>query len=248
MAAPAGDTLFAVVGAGPSLDYVRAAIENLAGAGAHFLISDSVAAAFLRLYPKIQATVFTVELRRHLYLARIRGISSFAVMAYEKVPAPNLRFTTKRTVARFKLRGESGNLPELYSPGTVLGVMLSYAVNEILHGGKPAAQSQSGSKGEIHILGADFSYIDNQIYARFIDPHVPPMHRLQTRETWQYEMALKKTGGILMKAGMAIRTSFELMQSRENMRGWFATLPAGIRLLEYSPIGFESDRVEKRMP
>jgi hypothetical protein len=236
MAAPANDALFAIVGAGPSLDYSRAAIERLQNAGAHFLISDSVAAAFLRLYPKINATVFTVELRRHLYLARIGGMSSFTVMAYEKASGLNLRFTKKRTVTRFRLRGEPGDLPELYSPGTVLGVMLSHAVNIL------------DSRGEIHILGADFSYIDNQIYARLIDPHVPAMHRLQTRETWQYEMALKKTGGILMKAGMAVRTSFELMQSRENMRDWFAALPAGIRLVEYSPIGLDTGRVEKRLP
>lgn len=236
MAAPAGDTLFAIVGAGPSLDYAHAAITRLAGDGAHFLLSDSVAAAFLRLYPKIRATVFTVELRRHLYLARISRMSSFAILAYAGAHDRNLRGSPALGVTRFKLRGESGNLTELYSPGTVLGVMLSYAV------------THSAAAGEIHLIGADFTFIDNQIYARFIEPHAPATNRLRTREQWQYEMALKKTGGILMKSGMAIRTSFELMQARENMRGFLQTLPQTLRFIEYSPIGLDTERVEKRVP
>lgn len=228
--------LFAVVGAGPSLDYATGEIERLALNGARFLVSDSVAAAFLRRFPKVKATVFTVELRRHLYLARISGISLCEVMAYQKVNPHNLRFTSPRTVTRFKIRGEDGDCLALYSPGTVLGVMLSYAVHEL------------GAGGEIHIIGADFSYIDQQVYSRFIAPHAPLADRLHTGENWQLEMAWKKTGGVIMKHGFAVRTSFELMQARENMRDFFTKQPAEILCVEYSPIGFDHERIEKRMP
>ncbi|MBN8220502.1 MAG: hypothetical protein J0L53_06235 [Spirochaetes bacterium] len=236
MAGPAGDTLFAVVGAGPSLDYSRMVITNLIAAGAHFLLSDSIAAAFLRLYPHSRTTVFTVELRRHAYLTRICRISRFDVLAYAKAHERNLRVGPACRVTRFKLRGESGDFIELYSPGTVLGVMLSYAVTNA----RPEA--------EIHVIGGDFTFIDNQVYARFIDPHAPQVDRLRTREHWQYEMALKKTGGLVMKSGIAVRTSFELMQARENMRAFVDALPPSMRVIEYSPIGFETERIEKRLP
>lgn len=222
--------LFAIVGAGPSLDFCRAEIESLAARGAKFLVSDSVAAALLKAFPGIDATVFTVELRRHLYLARISRLAKYTVMAYHRAAARNLR---NIEADKFKILGEEGDLPELYSPGTVLGVMLSAAVK---------------MAKEIHIFGADFSYIDNQVYSRFIDPHAPQVNRLSSRERWQYEMALKKSTGVILKNGYAIRTSFELMQARENMRGFLAQLPKEIRIMEYSPIGFDSERVEKRIP
>lgn len=229
--------IFALIGAGPSLNYCDSEIDDLIARGAHFLISDSVAAAMLRRYKPAQATVFTVEMRRHGYLRRIDKTADFNVLAYANAHERNLRLTALRSVERFKLRGEAGVEPELYSPGTVLGTMLSYAV---------AALPASG--GEIHILGADFCYIDNQIYSRFIYPHVPPCNRLWTQETWQFEMALKKSAGVLVRNGLAMRTSYELMQSRENMRGYVAALPDAIRLVEYSPIGFDCARVEKIIP
>lgn len=222
--------LVALIGAGPSLDYCRADIESLAARGAKFLISDSVAAAFLKVFPQIAATVFTVELRRHLYLARVSRIAKYSVMAYHRAAARNLR---NIRAEKFKILGEEGDLPELYSPGTVLGVMLSAAVR---------------IAKEIHIFGADFSYIDNQVHSRFIDPHAPQVHRLASREHWQYEMALKKSSGVILKNGYGIRTSFELMQARENMRGFLAKIPGDIRVIEYSPIGFDSDQVERRVP
>lgn len=234
----AADALCVLVGAGPSLDYARSEILSLIGQGARFLVSDSVAAAFVKLYPAADVTIFTVELRRHPYLSRIgkNGISPLAVMAYAKAHARNLRLPARAVLTRFKLAGEPGDMPELYSPGTVLGVMLSYAV------------TQMSPPGEILILGADFCYIDQQIYSRFVLPHAPPTNRLNTHENWQLVATFKKTGGVLMKNGFAIRTAFELMQARENMRALIEKLPASVSVAEYSPVGFESPRVAKRVP
>jgi len=231
-------SLLVLVGAGPSLDYAASEIPALAARGARFFVSDSVAAAFLKSNPGISATVFSVELRRHNYLARIAksGISPFSVMAYVGAHERNLRVPASTAVTRFKLAGEAGNLLELYSPGTVLGVMLSCAVQVA----KPPA--------EIHVLGADFSFIDNQVYSRYIDPHAPQGNRLATRETWQLVAAYKKTAGVIVKNGISIRTSFELMQARENMRALIDRLPTQIKIKEYSPVGFDMDRVEKCIP
>lgn len=230
--------LIALIGAGPSLDYARGEIERLAAADALFLVSDSVAAAFVKLYPRARAVVFTVEPRRHAYLARLAGNEGnpTAVMAYQKAHDRNLRGAAQGRVTRFKIAGEPGDLIELYSPGTVLGVMLAYAVQEI------------SPPGEIHLIGADFSYIDNQVYSRFILPHAPATHRLATYETWQLEMAFKKTGGFITRGGFAIRTGFELMRSRENMREMLERIKADLHFVEYSPVGFDCDRVEKRIP
>lgn len=228
---------FVIVAAGPSLDYCDQEIARLIEQGAHFLLSDSIAAGFLRRWRPAQATVFTVELRRHAYLQRIPGQCSFSVMAYTRANEQNLRFTAHRVVRRFKLLNEAGEAPALYSPGTVTGTMLSYAVALV-----------AATGGEIHILGADLFYIDNQVYSRYIDPHAVPVNRIVSRELWQYEMALKKSTGILAKSGFAIRTGFELMQARENIRDFIAQLPERVRLIEYSPLGLDSPRVEKRIP
>lgn len=230
--------LIALIGAGPSLDYARGEIERLAVADAVFLVSDSVAAAFVKLYPRARVTVFTVELRRHAYLTRINRNEGnpTQVMAYQKAHNLNLRGAAAGHVTRFKIAGEPGDLPELYSPGTVLGVMLTYAIQNI------------SPQGEIHLIGADFCYIDNQVYSRFILPHAPATHRLATYETWQLEMAFKKTGGFITRGGFAIRTGFELMQARENMREMLKEIPVDLHFVEYSPVGFDSDRVEKRIP
>lgn len=143
------------------------------------------------------------------------------------------------TITYFQLLGEAGALPALYSPGTVLGTMLAYAANAV-------AKSEGG--GELHLFGADFFYVDNQVYSRYIDPHVPEMHRLKSRELWQYEMALKKSSAVLARSGFAIRTSLEFFQARENMRAYVANLPEQIRIIEYSPLGLDCPRVEKRIP
>jgi len=222
-------SLIAIIGAGPSLDYAEHELWDLLRRGATFLISDSVAAAFARKFSPRDVLVFTVEMRRHLYLTRLAHAHD--IWAYHKAPAQNLR---AHRVNRFKIRGETEPLPELYSPGTVLGTMLSYAIRD--------------GAMEIHIFGADFCYVENQVYARFIDPHAPAMNRLRSRELWQLEMTYKKTGGVLMKNDLPIRTSFELMQARENMRGFIDQLPERIRLIEYSPIGFDSERVQKQVP
>lgn len=115
--------------------------------------------------------------------------------------------------------------------------MLSYAVN---------AMAEKG--GKLHLFGADFFYVDNQVYSRYIDPHVPEMHRLKSRELWQYEMTLKKSSAVLARSGFAIRTSLEFFQARENMRAYVANLPEQIHLIEYSPLGLDCPRVEKRIP
>jgi len=122
--------LFALIGAGPSLDYCAAEILSLHKRGAAFLVADSVAVGFQKLYPQIAIVVFTVELRRHRYLQRLgtRGIHPVQVMAYQRAAARNQPRGKNVITMRFKLLGEDGDLPALYSPGTVLGVMLSYAV------------------------------------------------------------------------------------------------------------------------
>ncbi len=228
----------ALVGAGPSLDYCEREIQALIANGAHFFVSDSVAAGFLLKWRPHRVTIFTVELRRNHYLSRIGENADFAVLAYTKVHQRNLRFTKSRVVSHFKILHEPGDWPALYSPGTVIGTMLSCAT-VVLSG-------QSGA--EIHILGTDLSYIDNQVYSRYVDPHAPPVDRLFSREYWQYEMALKKSSAVADRAGYAIRTSFELMQSRENIRAFVAQLGKDIRLIEYSPLGLDCERVEKRVP
>lgn len=226
---------FALVGAGPSLDYCTGQIEDLAAQGCRFLLSDSIAAAFLRRWPRLDAAIFTVESRRHPYLIRIP--QSLPVYAYNKANPRNLRSSVCINLTLFKLIGESGDYPALYSPGTVLGTMLAFA-----------ASSLAATGGEIHFLGVDLFYIDDQIYSRYIDPHVPVTNRLVSRELWQYEMVLKKSSGILTKSGFAIRTSLEFMQARENMRNYIRQLPENIRLFEYSPLGLDCERVEKRIP
>lgn len=228
--------LFVLVAAGPSLDYCGRELADLDRRGAHFLISDSVAAAVLRKFRPRNASVFTVELRRHGYLRRIGSFVRFDVAAYRGANARNLRFSHPVIVSRFKLNGEEGIAPALYSPGTVLGVMLSYAISAI------------AATGEIHLFGADFCYLDNQVYSRCIGPHEPLFSRVSSRETWQYEMALKKSSGFITRLGYAIRTSFELLQSRENMRALVERIPEGVRLFEYSPIGLDCERVTKLVP
>lgn len=227
--------LYALVGAGPSLDYCGGVIADLAASGCRFLVSDSVAAGFLRQWPAVEAAIFTVELRRHPYLMRLAR--DVPVYAYHKANTRNLRLQQAGRLRWFKLLGEQGDFPSLYSPGTVLGTMLAFAASDI-------AQAE----GEIHILGADLFYIDDQVYSRYIDPHVPLTHRLLSRELWQYEMVLKRSSGILAKSGFAIRSSFEFLQARENMRSFIGKLPQNIRLVEYSPLGLDCERVEKRIP
>lgn len=229
--------LFVLIGAGPSLNYCDAELAGLASRGAHFLVSDSAAAALLRRFRPRAATVFTVELRRHAYLSRINSSAVFDVLAYKATHALNLRFTAARIVSRFKLLGEAGEEPELYSPGTVLGTMFSFAVTSL-----PAAT------GEIHLFGADFSYIDNQVYSRYIEPHMPLFHRLASQENWQLEMAFKKTSAAIMRSGQAIRTSFELAESRKNLSAFAAKLPSTISVLDYSPVGIEAAVVHKVIP
>jgi hypothetical protein len=229
--------LFALIGAGPSLNYCDAELADLASRGAHFLVSDSAAAAVLRRFTPKAATVFTVELRRHAYLSRIDSSAVFDVLAYKASHARNLRFSAPRIVSRFKLLGEGGEEQELYSPGTVLGTMFSFAVTSL-----PAAT------GEIHLLGADFSYIDNQVYSRYIAPHMPPFHRLASQEKWQFEMALKKSSAAIVLNGHAIRTSFELAESRKNLSAFAAKLPATIALFDYSPLGIDAPTVRKAIP
>ena len=229
--------LFAIVGAGPSLNYCGAELADLRDRGAHFLISDSVAAAVLRHFRPKTATVFTVELRRHAYLSRIDSSAVFDVLAYKATHVRNLRFTARRIVSRFKLLGEAGHEPELYSPGTVFGTMFSFAVTAL-----PAAT------GELHLFGADFSYIDNQVYSRYIEPHAPLFHRLVRQEKWQLEMVFKKTSAAIVRNGQAIRTSFELSESRKNLSAFAAKLPDTIALFDYSPLGIDAPTVRKVVP
>ncbi len=229
--------LFVLIGAGPSLNYCDAELAHLSSRGAHFLLSDSVAAAVLRRFKPKAATVFTVELRRHAYLSRIDSSAVYDVVAYKASHARNLRFTASRIVSRFKLLGEAGEEAELYSPGTVLGTMFSFAVTAL-----PAAT------GEIHLFGADFSYIDNQVYSRYIGPHMPPFHRLASQEKWQLEMAFKKSSAAILRGGHAIRTSYELAESRKNISGFAAKLPATITVFDYSPIGLDTAAVHKVVP
>ena len=238
MTAPISSRVIALIGAGPSLDYCDREIETLIAGKAHFFLSDSVAAGFLRKWRPANTTIFTVELRRHQYLRRIDGATEFSVLAYAKAHQRNLRFTKKRVVSHFKLLNESGDLPALYSPGTVMGTMISCAV----------AILNSGADAEIHLFGADLFYIDNQVYSRYVEQHAPLASRVFSREFWQYEMALKKSSGAIGRSGFAIRTSFELMQSRENMRAFVSQVTRSIRFIEYSPLGLDCERVEKQVP
>jgi hypothetical protein len=228
-------TRFALVGGGPSLDYCAGLVEDLAAQGCRYLLSDSIAAGFLQRWPELDAAIFTVELRRHPYLIRVPR--SAPVYAFNKSNSRNLRLRPGSKLTEFKLAGEQGDFLALYSPGTVLGTMLAFAASNL-----------AATGGEIHFLGADLFYIDDQVYSRYIDPHVPIMNRLVSRELWQYEMVLKKSSGILTKSGFAIRTSFEFMQARENMRNYIRQLPENIRIFEYSPLGVDCERVEKRIP
>ncbi|MFZ5630555.1 MAG: hypothetical protein ACOY5B_15590 [Spirochaetota bacterium] len=228
-------TRFALVGGGPSLDYCVSLVEELAARDCKFLLSDSIAAGVLRRWPSLDVAIFTVELRRHPYLIRVPRPAP--VYAYNKANSRNLRLSPGSKLTAFKLAGEQGDFPTLYSPGTVLGTMLAFAASNL-----------AATGGEIHILGTDLFYIDDQVYSRFIDPHAPSTNRIVSREHWQYEMVLKKSSGILAKSGFAIRTSFEFMQARENMRNFIRQLPDTISLFEYSPLGLDCERVEKRIP
>lgn len=226
---------FALIGGGPSLDYCDGLIEDLVLEGCSFLLSDSIAAGFAKRWPGVTAAVFTVESRRHHYLLRMSQAAK--VFAYQGANPRNLRTVSPGNLTRFKLSGEQGDLPVLFSPGTVLGTMLAFAAAQL-----------AASGGEIHILGADLFYIDNQVYGRYIDPHVPLTDRIVSRELWQYEIALKKSTGILARSGYAIRTSFEFFQARENMRYFVRQLPDRIQVYEYSPLGLDCERVIKRIP
>jgi len=230
--------LFALIGAGPSLDYCATEIQELIRRGAHFFISDSVAAAFLRRWRPARARVFTVELRRHFYLTRINRDSEFVILAYSRANPRNLHVSGSRVVSQFRLHGESGDLPALISPGTVLGVMLSCATQVNI----------DSRNREIHLLGADLCYLENQVYSRYIDDHCPASNRLISREHWQYEMVLKKSTQHFIRAGLAIRTSFEFMQTRENMRQFVEVQAATVRYVEYSPLGLDTTGVEKQVP
>jgi hypothetical protein len=227
--------VFALIGAGPSLDYCDREIADLQSAGAQFLLSDSIAAAFLKRWPASNAAVFTVEMRRHPYLCRING--KITLFAYQRSNPRNYAAYVGMKVRKFKLLGEEGDLPALYSPGTVLGTMLSFAVDSL-----------NAVGGEIHLLGVDLSYIDNQVYCRYIGDHAPPVNRLASREFWQFEMSLKKASGLLLKSGFAIRTSLEFMQARKNMCAFIEQIPEHIKVIEYSPLGLDCKRVEKRIP
>ena len=230
--------LFALIGAGPSLDYCSTEIQHLISRRAHFFISDSVAAGFLKLWRPERASIFTVEARRHTYLNRIGHGADCFILAYQGSNPRNLRFTTDRVVSHFRLTGEAGNLPALYSPGTVFGTMLSCAV----------ALSAENAASEIHLLGADLFYLDNQVYSRLIDSHTPHVNRLQSRELWQYEIVLKRSTELIARSGFGIRTSFEFLRARQNMRDYAQQISANIHLIEYSPLGIDSPRVEKRIP
>jgi len=230
--------LFALIGAGPSLDYCRTEIQHLVSRRAHFFISDSVAAGFLKIWQPVRASIFTVETRRHAYLSRIAREAECSILAYRGANSRNLRFTADRVVSHFRLAGEEGNLPALYSPGTVFGTMLSCAVS----------LSAENASSEIHLLGADLFYLDNQVYSRLIDSHTPQGNRLHTRELWQYEIVLKRSTELIARAGFGIRTSLEFLHARQNMRDYIDKISTKIHLVEYSPLGIDSPRVEKRIP
>jgi hypothetical protein len=226
---PAPAHKYAIIGAGPSLDFSEKTIRELARQDAQFLLSDSIAASFLRLFSVKRPLIFTVEGRRHGYLARLPSGQDHQLWAYQRANARNWRSKSECLVSRFKLRGEQGEGVELYSPGTVVGVMLSYAINKI---GLEA--------GDIHLIGADFAYPDNQVYSRHIIPHAPITHRLANWETWQYFMTLKKAAAFYFKAGYAIRTSFEFLQTQSNISEFVATWPKRFRLFDYSPLGLQA--------
>ncbi|MBV6494021.1 MAG: hypothetical protein LDLANPLL_02047 [Turneriella sp.] len=231
-------SLFAIVGAGPSLDLCKNEINSLIKRGAIFLVSDSVSAAFSKYFPLAEIKIFTVEMRRHLYLVRLPNAAkkNTKVFAYNSSTRRNLTGINPTNIEYFCLQGENGNLPALYSPGTVLGVMLSYALQRIL------------PQGEIHLMGADFSYLDQRVYTRFIIPHAPLTSRLFTYELWQLEMVFKKTSQVLVKQGIAVRTSFEFLAARENIRRFVERVREDVHLVEYSPVGIGLPCVEKRIP
>lgn len=231
--------LVVLVGAGPSLDLCIEDINALASQGALFCVADSVAVAFQKKNPQTPFCVFTVESRRHTYLLQLKKNPEAPVTlwAYHNANARNFTGSHQGySIQKFKLLGEEGRLPALYSPGTVFGVMLAFAVERI------AAQ------GEIHLMGADFSFLDQRVYARFLEPHMPLMTRLFTRETWQLEMVFKKTSQVILKHGVVVRTSFEFLNARANIRTFFERVRQGVRLVEYSPVGVDTARVEKRVP
>ncbi|HRP70508.1 MAG TPA: hypothetical protein PLY93_13350 [Turneriella sp.] len=229
----------ALVGAGPSLDLCLDVMNTLVARGAFFCVADSVAVAFQKKFPQTPFCVFTVETRRHAYLLRLKKnpAAPVTLWAYHNANARNLiKFHQGYTIQRFKLVGEEGGLPTLYSPGTVFGVMLAFAMERI------------APRGEIHLIGADFSYLDQRIYTRFLEPHTPLTTRLFTREIWQLEMVFKKTSQVILKHGVVVRTSFEFLNARENIRAFVERLGEGVRLVEYSPLGVDTAWVEKRAP
>jgi len=227
----------AIIGAGPSLDYCFSELRALAHEGALFLISDSIAVGLIRvlkLEPQ-QTIIFTVEKRRHGYLLRDHKLKNFQIAAYAQCDQRNL---PNGKILRFTLAHEK-NTDEiiLHSPGTVAGVMLSFA------------KSKMRGARELYLFGCDFSYPENQVYSRLVTPHWRCNdHRLFNNITHQYLATLRKSSALQIVNGYAIKSTFEFMQSAENWKSLLDQFSPRVALYDYSPLGIRHERVQKLSP
>ncbi|MDH5719898.1 MAG: hypothetical protein OEZ13_04665 [Spirochaetia bacterium] len=232
---------YCIIGAGPSLDFCEKEITELAEKETTFLLSDSVASSFIKIYPNTKRIIFTVEARYHLYLKTLKKESiAFYIHA-------NKRNLSEEETAIYlfqfvyDLKKSDLKTTVLVSPGTVAGAMLSWALYS-------AKNLKFKSTPEIYLLGVDLAYADNMIYSRLFSAKYEAFNLFFNRETHEYIASLKKSSYAYLINGFPVRTSDEFYKTKKNIEKLIDTINFPLRIYDYSPLGIVSAKVEKRAP
>lgn len=228
-----------VLGAGPSADYCILEISEFVAQGALFIVSDSISASFCKKYPQASVVICTVEQRSHSYLRdNQRGI----FFCYQSCRKFNLPPHSRSSAIYFTLPGESNpmHLPVMVSPGTVVGIQLSLSLYIAL---------RMKIYPVITMFGCDFAYLEDRMYGRFFQGNlVRSCSRFSTEESAQFLSILRRSSGGYSVSGTFIRTSAEFVIAREKIEQLLGTLPLGLSVFDYSPLGIFHTRVQKCVP
>ena len=234
-----------LVGAGPSLDYCTHEIEEALEKGALFFLTDIVARQFVHRYPSSHRVIFSVENRRHDYL---QSLYDEDLAFYAEAGRYNLPRCSNR-VYLFHFDFDQKNLPQLadvstclVSPGTVAGAALSAALY---------LARLNAKMREIRLLGLDFSYPEERVYARMAASDRFPGNYWRRREVHEWEAAAMRGSRFQVVGGYVIRTSEEFYRSKENFEILLGSIEGssieGITIIDYSPLGL-SRHVIKKIP
>ena len=233
---------YCLIGAGPSLDLCLQEIEECLKNNFVFLISDSVAVSFLKRFPESKRIIFTVENRYHSYLKRLENENIAVYINYNERNIPRNK---KNNIFGFQFVFDAPekhkNMIRLISAGTVAGAMFSW----VLYAAKIL---KFDNKPELTLLGTDLAYIDGMVYSKFFLSKHHDSSCFLNRETHEYLASLKKSSYAWVKHDQIIKTSEEFYQTKKNLEKIIDTINFPLNIYDYSPLGINSAKVEKKIP